>query len=73
MDGNGKERGGGGTEGWGSAAAAWCGRMDKGGEGKKKREEKKEKKKKKRKKSDKWVTQWIEDDIEYGWTREKLI
>jgi hypothetical protein len=44
--------------------------MDKGGEGKKKREEKKEKKEKN---SDKWATQWIEDDIEYGWTWEKLI
>jgi hypothetical protein len=44
--------------------------MDKGGEGKKKR---KEKKGKKDKKSDKWAPRWIEDDIEYGWVREKMI
>jgi hypothetical protein len=25
------------------------------------------------KKADKWVLQWIEDDIEYGWVQEKLI
>jgi hypothetical protein len=25
------------------------------------------------KKTDKWASQWIEDDIEYGWVQEKLI
>jgi hypothetical protein len=45
--------------------------MDKGGEGKKK--EKEREKGKKAGKYDKWVPQWIWDDIEYGWVREKLI
>jgi hypothetical protein len=38
--------------------------MDKGGEGKKKRKGKR--KRKKGGKYDKWVPQWIGDDIEYG-------
>jgi hypothetical protein len=40
--------------------------MDKGGEEKKKRKGKRKREKLKRKKSDKWVPQWIEDDIKYG-------
>jgi hypothetical protein len=40
--------------------------MDKGGEGKKKRKGKRKREKKEKKKSDKWVLQWIGDDIEYG-------
>jgi hypothetical protein len=39
----------------------------------KRKEKRKRGKKEKRKKSDKWALQWIEDDIEYGWVREKLI